>query len=109
MSFKNDIQATRFTAASGTAIIAQPIRLRGIFVSSNGGGAGSVVLNTEKKAGRTNLLTVDIPTGDVVSLNFPEDGILFPQGIFASTVTNVAAVTLLTDKYSGPNLTTTNK
>ena len=66
-------------------------------------------LNTEKKAGGTNLLTVDIPTGDVVSLNFPEDGILFPQGIFASTVTNVAAVTLLTDKYSGPNLTTTNK
>ena len=55
MSFKNDIQATRFTAASGTAIIAQPIRLRGIFVSSNGGGAGSVVLNTEKKAGGTNL------------------------------------------------------
>ena len=49
MSFKNDIQATRDTAASGTAIIAQPIRLKGIFVSSNGGGAGSVVLNTEKK------------------------------------------------------------
>ena len=45
----------------------------------------------------------------MVSLNFPEDGILFPQGIFASTVTNVAAYTLLTDKYSGPNLTTTNK
>jgi hypothetical protein len=42
--------------------------------------------------------------GDVVSLNFPEDGILFPEGVFASTVTNVAAVTLLTDKYSGKGL-----
>ena len=104
MSFKGDIQATRFTAASASAIIAQPVRLKGIFISSNGGGAGSVVLNTEKKTGGTNLLTVDVPTGDVVSLNFPEDGILFPEGVFASTVTNVAAVTLLTDKYSGKGL-----
>ena len=46
--------------------------------------------------------------GDVINFNFPEDGILFPKGIFASTVTNVAAVTLLTDKYSGPNMTTSN-
>ena len=91
MAFKSDIQATRFTAAGATAIIAQPVRLRGIVVASDGGGAGSVVFNTIK-AGGTNLLTVDVPTGDVININFPEDGILFPKGIFASTKTNVAAV-----------------
>ena len=61
MAFKGDIQATRSNAAaSGTAVIANPIR------------------------------------------------ILFPQGIFCKTKTHVTAYTLLTDKYSGPNLTTTN-
>ena len=108
MAFKSDIQATRFTAAGATAIIAQPVRLRGIVVASDGGGAGSVVLNTTSQASGTNLLTVDVPTGDVINFNFHEDAILFQKGIFASTVTNVAAVTLLTDKYSGPNMTTSN-
>ncbi len=46
--------------------------------------------------------------GDVINFNFPEDGILFPKGIFCKTKTNIAAYTLLTDKFSGPNLTTTN-
>ena len=108
MAFKSDIQATRFTAAGATAIIAQPVRLRGIVVASNGGGAGSVVLNTTSQASGTNLLTVDVPTGDVINFNFPEDGILFPKGIFCKTKTKVTAYTLLTDKFSGPNLTTTN-
>ncbi len=36
MSFKTDIQATRSDAAAGaSAIIAQPIRLRGIIIASN--------------------------------------------------------------------------
>ena len=46
-----------------------------------------------------------VPTGDVINFNFPEDGILFPKGIFCKTKTHVTAYTLLTDKYSGPNLT----
>ena len=108
MSFKSDIQATRFTAASGTAVIAQPIRLRGVIVASDAGGAGTLVLNTTSKAGGTNLLTLDVPNGDVINFSLPEDGILFPDGLYASTVTNIAAVTLLTDKYSGPNLTGQN-
>ena len=56
----------------------------------------------------TNLLTLDVPNGDVINFSLPEDGILFPDGLYASTVTNIAAVTLLTDKYSGPNLTGQN-
>jgi hypothetical protein len=47
MSFKSDIQATRSTAGNtGTAVIAGPIRLRAISVSSDGGGAGFLELTT---------------------------------------------------------------
>ena len=106
MSFKSDIQATRSTAApSGTAIIEQPIRLRGIIVASDGTGAGTLELSTTSNSG-TTLFQADVPSGDVINFNFPEDGILFPKGLFCKTKTKVAAYTLLTDKYSGPGLTT---
>ena len=105
MAFKNDIQATRSDAAAGaTAIVEPPVRLRGIIIASDGGGAGVLELTTTSNSG-TTLFLADVPTGDVINMNFPEDGILFPKGIFCKTKTNVAAYTLLTDKYSGPNLT----
>ena len=108
MGYKSDIQATRSTAAAGaTAIIEGPIRLRGIIIASSGGGAGVLELTTTSNTG-TTLFIADVPTGDIVNFSFPEDGIPFPKGIFCKTKTNVAAYTLLTDKYSGPNLTTTN-
>jgi len=105
MGFKNDIQATRSNAAAGaTAIVEPPVRLRGIIIASDGGGAGVLELTTTSNSG-TTLFLADVPTGDVINFNFPEDGILFPKGVFCKTKTNVAAYTLLTDKYSGPNLT----
>ena len=107
MVYKSDIQATRFEATSTTAIVAPATRLRGIIIASSGGGTGQVVLTTGSKTG-TTMFIADVPTGDVINLNFPEDGIPFPNGIFCSTLTSVAAVTLLTDKYSGPYFTTTN-
>ena len=107
MAFKSDIQATRFTAAGAGAVIAQPVRVRGLIVSSSGGGTGTVLLTTTTKTGDT-LLHLDIPTGDVVNFSLPEDGILFPAGVFCSTLTSVSSVVLLTDKYSGPNLTGSN-
>ena len=108
MGFKSDIQATRSTAAAdAAAIISPPIRLKGIIVASDGVGAGVLELTTTSNSGDT-LFLADCPTGDVINFSFPEDGILFPKGIFCKTKTNVAAYTLLTDKYSGPNLTTTN-
>ena len=104
MASKGDIQATRSTAAAGaSAIISQPIRLRGIIVASDGSGAGVLELTTTSNTG-TTLLILDVPEGDVINFSFPEDGILFPKGIFCKTKTNVSAYTLLTDKYSGPNL-----
>ena len=103
-----DIQATRSAAAAGaTAIVAQPIRLRAISIASDGGGAGVLELTTTSSTGAT-LFFADVPSGDVINFNFPEDGILFPQGIFCKTKTHVTAYTLLTDKFSGPNLTTSN-
>jgi hypothetical protein len=108
MGFKADIQATRSNAAAGaTAIIAPPVRLRAISVASNGGGDGFLELTTTSNAG-TTLLAIDVSNGDVINLNLPEDGILFPAGIFCKTKTNVTAYTLFTDKYSAPGLTTTN-
>ncbi len=106
--FRGDIQATRSTAAAGTAaIISQPIRLKGIIISSDGNGAGLLELTTTSNSGDT-LFIADLPTGDLVNFSFPDDGILFPKGIFCKTKTNVAAYTLITDKYSGPNLTGSN-
>jgi hypothetical protein len=105
MSYKSDIQATRSDAAAGaTAIIAQPIRLRGIIIASSGTGAGFLELTTTSNSG-TTLFIGDVPTGDVVNISFPEDGIVFPKGIFCKTKTNIAAYTLLTDRYSAPGLT----
>ena len=105
MASKGDIQATRSTAAAGaTAIVAQPIRLRGIIIASDGVGAGVLELTTTSNAG-TTLFVGDVLSGDIINLSFPEDGILFPKGISCKTKTNVAAYTLLTDKFSGPNLT----
>jgi len=108
MSYKSDIQATRSNAVPGaTAIIAQPIRLRGIIIASDNGGAGLLELTTTSNTG-TTLFIGDVPQGDVVNFSFPEDGIVFPQGIYCKTKTNIAAYTLLTDKYSAPGLTAGN-
>jgi len=108
MSYKSDIQATRSTAAAGaTAIIAQPIRLRGIIIASDNVGAGVLELTTTSNSGDT-LFIGDVPSGDVVNFSFPEDGIVFPAGIFCKTKTNVAAYTLFTDVYNAPRLTGQN-
>ena len=105
MSYKSDIQATRSTAAAGAAaIIAPPVRLRGIIIASDGTGAGLLELTTTSNTGDT-LFIGDVPSGDVINFSFPEDGIVFPKGIFCKTKTKVTAYTLLTDKYSGKGLT----
>jgi hypothetical protein len=101
-SFKGDIQATRFDAATTNVIIAPPVRLRGIIIAGLAT-SGTVILKTTSATGST-LFQGDVPAGDIINFSFPEDGILFPKGVYVSTFT-VAAVTLLTDKYSGPGLT----
>jgi hypothetical protein len=43
---------------------------------------------------------------DVYTFHIPEDGILFPDGIYCSVFTNsnIAAFTVFTDKFSAPGL-----
>jgi hypothetical protein len=85
MASKGDIQATRSTAAAGeTAIIAAPVRLRGIIIASDAVGAGVLELTTTSNSG-TTLFIGDVPSGDVINFSFPEDGILFPKGIYCKT------------------------
>ena len=105
MGFKGDIQATRFTGTTTAAIVAPPVRLRGIIVASSSSTTVGVVQLKTTSATGTTLFTADVPAGDVINFSFPEDGILFPKGIFTTTLTKITAVTLLTDKYSGPGLT----
>ena len=105
-SYKGDIQATRFTTTTSNAIVAPPVRLRGIIIASGSSTTVGVVnLKTTSSSTGTTLFIADVPAGDVINFSFPEDGILFPKGIFCKTKTNIAAYTLLTDKYSGPGLT----
>jgi len=105
MASKGDIQATSISAATSDVVIAQPVRLKGIILAGLAT-SGVVQLKTTSATGDT-LFEAAVPAGDITSLNIPEDGILFPQGLYVSTFT-VAKATLLTDKYSGPNLTGQN-
>jgi hypothetical protein len=101
MASKGDIQATSISAATSNVVIAQPVRLKGIILAGLAT-SGVVQLKTTSATGDT-LFEAAVPAGDITSLNIPEDGILFPQGLYVSTFT-VSKATLLTDKYSGPNL-----
>ena len=79
-----------------------PVRLRAISVSPDGTGAARLTLCDNN--GDT-LCDVDIPDGKSYTLNLPEDGIIFPNGVFVSNTDNITAYTVYTEKYSGPYLT----
>jgi hypothetical protein len=98
-----NIQATRATAASGTAVIAPPVRVYAISIASDGSGAGILELTTTSNSG-TTILHLDVPTSQLSSLYFA-GGVLFPAGVFCKTFTNLTGFTLFSDKYSGAGLT----
>jgi len=79
-----------------------PVRLRAISVSPDGTGAARLTLCDNN--GDT-LCDVDIPNAKSYTLNMPEDGIIFPNGVFVSNTDNITAYTVYTEKYSGPSLT----
>jgi hypothetical protein len=80
--FKGDIQATRSTAGNtGTALIAQPVRLKGIIVSSDGVGAGLLELTTTSNAGDT-LFIADVTSGDIVNFSFQTMVFYFQKEFF---------------------------
>ena len=98
-----NIQATRATAASASAVITPPVRVYSISIASDGGGAGLLELTTTSNSG-TTILHIDVPTTEIYTLAF-DGGILFPAGVFCKTFTNLTGFTLFSDKYSGTGLT----
>ena len=75
-----NIQATRSAAAAGAAaIIAPPVRVYSISIACSGG-AGVLELTTTSNSGTTKLY-IDVPTGEILTLNFG-GGILFEEGIY---------------------------
>ena len=102
---------TAASASSGDSIqqlpyalgsLDMPVRLRAISVSPDGTGAARLTLCDNN--GDT-LCDVDIPNAKSYTLNMPEDGIIFPNGVFVSNTDNITAYTVYTEKYSGPGLT----
>jgi hypothetical protein len=78
---------------------------KALSVASSGAATGELVLVT----GSTyTALGLDIPSGSTFTLNIPGSGILCPRGILIQTALNLTGITAFTDKFSGPNLTTTN-
>ena len=94
MASKGDVKAVRVTATG--AVFAGRTRLRGIILASDGGGAGTIILQDNTDS--TSLFQADVPSGDVFSANIPEDGVLFPGGMKVSTITNIDAATIFIDK-----------
>ena len=88
---KSDVKAVRVTGTG--AVFAGRTRLRGLILASDGGGAGTIVLQDNTDS--TTLFQGDCPNGDVVAFNIPEDGVDFPGGMKVSTITNIAAATLM--------------
>ena len=100
---KSDIQATTITTAdTTTAVITPSIRLRAIIVTANSSTAtGQIILNNGTASGFKEF-DAKVAPNSILTLNLPSDGIIFPNGIFVSTVTNIASAVLITDKYNAP-------
>lgn len=105
------VNATTAQAASSGASVSQtpslasldmPVRLRAISVSPDGTGNARLTLCDNN--GDT-LCDVDIPNAKSYTFNMPEEGIIFPNGVFISNTDNITAYTVYTEKYSGPGLT----
>jgi len=94
MASKGDVKAVRVTATG--AVFAGRTRLRGMILASDGGGAGTIILQDNTDS--TTLFQGDCPTGDVFAFNIPEDGILFAGGMTVSAISNISGATILLDK-----------
>ena len=91
---KSDVKAVRVTGTG--AVFAGRTRLRGLILASDGGGAGTIILQDNTDS--ATLFQGDCPSGDVFAFNIPEDGVVFPGGMKVSTMTNLAGATFLIDK-----------
>jgi hypothetical protein len=89
------------TVTQLSPIVLGSIRLKGISISGTAT-AGSVTLTSNNGI---SVVKLDVPVNQVLTLNIPEDGVVFPKGIYTLASSNVTAYTVFTDKYSGAGLT----
>ena len=88
---KSDVKAVRVTGTG--SVFAGRTRLRGLILASDGGGAGTIILQDNTDS--ATLFQGDCPSGDVFAFNIPEEGVVFPGGMKVSTMTNLAGATFL--------------
>ena len=94
MAFKSDVKAVQITA-TGT-VFAGRTRLRGIIVNSNTSSAnGSITLTQVGDA--DTIFTCAVRADDDFSVNIPEDGVLFVDGMNTTAIVNCTA-TVFIDK-----------
>lgn len=89
----SDLQAVTVTATG--AATSQRCRLKGIHYAGAAGGDANFVL-TDGNGGTTRLDFAGL-TDETEDVTIPENGILFKDGIYVSTLTNVASLTLFYD------------
>ena len=94
---KSDVKALR---VSGTgAVFAGRTRLRGIILNSTeaAGGTDGAIKLYDGQATPQLQFEVSVQAGDDFTLNLPEDGILFKDGMYTSVLVECLA-TVLIDK-----------
>ena len=101
MSYKSDVKPVVLTA-DGVAFTGRT-RLRGLMVQSTGS-SGSAIINTLVSGATTAASTttgvylkVQVGAGGTETLNLPEDGVLYADGIGSTAISNVT-ITLFIDK-----------
>ena len=94
---KSDVKALR---VSGTGVVfAGRTRLRGIILNSTeaAGGTDGAIKLYDGQATPQKQFEVSVQAGDDFTLNLPEDGVLFKDGMYTSVLVECLA-TVLIDK-----------
>ena len=93
MASKGDVKAVQITAAG--SVFGGRTRLRGLILTNTTTttDTGSIVLQDEN----ATQFQTDVLPGDVLTLNLPEDGILFKGHMTCNSITSAKA-TVLIDK-----------
>jgi hypothetical protein len=85
----SDIQSKRMTATGSLGV--GPARIRQIQVLTSTGGPGRLTLKNGSDSAAS--LDLDFLAGDSHSVNIPDNGVRFPNGVTITAATNITAMT----------------
>lgn len=87
MAMQTDVKNIHANASSQLLPTNQRTRVRGVILTSTGGGAGTIQLRSGGSSG-TILIEIDVPaTAAFHNALIPGEGVLFTNGVYA-TLTN---------------------